>query len=106
MTANNGSSIPDVAVGVGVGVPLGILAIAMLGVGFWWGGRRARLMAVRTGVGRETEGLMQSGKGDENEVMMLPVEQNAIYEASAGLVRPVELPERTNVEENRNRGEY
>lgn len=27
----------DVAIGIGVGVPLGVISIAMLGVGFWWG---------------------------------------------------------------------
>jgi hypothetical protein len=89
-----------------VGVPLGILAVAMLGVGFWWGRRRARSIAVRTGVGGETEGLMRSGKGNENEVVMLPAEQNTIYEASAGPMRPIELPERTNAQEFRNREQY
>lgn len=39
-TTNDSSS--KVAIGAGVGVPLGALAIAMLGVGFWWGRRNTR----------------------------------------------------------------
>jgi hypothetical protein len=46
-TAISGGSVSNVAIGVGVGVPLGILAMAMLGVRLWWG-RRERRMAVRT----------------------------------------------------------
>lgn len=40
---NNGSSSSkNIAIGAGVGVPLGLLAITMLGLGFWWGRRHAR----------------------------------------------------------------
>lgn len=39
---DSGSS-SKVAIRVGVGVPLGILAISMLGFGFWWGKKKARV---------------------------------------------------------------
>jgi hypothetical protein len=59
-------------------------------------GRRERRMAVRTEGGREAKVLMASVKESGGEIQMFPGEENAIYEASAGSMRPIELPERTN----------
>jgi hypothetical protein len=93
----------ELAVGVGVGVPLGVLSIAMLGAGFWFGRNKARGKGLRNGSGNEVEVLMGSVNGDGNAIsMLLSGEQNTIHEVAGVSMTPKELSGRTNAGRFRN----
>jgi len=68
-----------------VGVPLGILAVAMLGIGFRWGARSARgPRGPGTRIERNTEALTGSlGSGI-----------NTVHEVADSAVAHIELPGR------------
>jgi len=86
-------SSKNIAIGAGVGVPLGVLAIAMLGAGFWWGGRnaRAKYEALRQNVS-QIAGIQQADSNPINELDSTVLSNG-----------PIELP--TDVTQNQMKGQ-
>jgi hypothetical protein len=86
--SDSGSS--KVAIGVRVGVLLGILAISMLGFGFYWGKREmfAEAEALRKQYEENTRNMRSSQMTELGPALSKP-----IHEADDGVARPAELPD-------------
>jgi hypothetical protein len=91
--SSNNSSM-ELAIGAGVGVPLGILAVAMLGIGFRWGRRRPRRRGNEI---KSTTEVSTGGSGNDMSTIQEASAStgsgmNAVHEVPANTVGCTELP--------------